>query len=216
MRVIAIDGPSGAGKSSVAKLLAAAMKFNYLDTGALYRAVALALRRKGIEPEAADAEITRALEGVSVSFRNGAVILDGEDVSGLIRTTEMGHFSSVFSARPPVRKFLMPVQREAALHHDLVAEGRDMTTVVFPNAWKKIYLDATVESRAMRRFLQLKDTGGVTLEAATADVVERDRRDSSRDIAPLRRADDAHYIDSSALTLEETVADAIAHIGAGA
>ena len=215
-RVIAIDGPSGAGKSSVAKRVAAEMGFDYLDTGALYRAVALALRRKGIEPEVSDVEIVHSLAGVSVAFRNGAVLLDGEDVSTAIRTPEMGHYSSVFSARGPVREFLMPVQREAALHHDLVAEGRDMTTVVFPNAWRKIYLDATTESRAMRRFLQLKGTSDVSLEVATADVVERDQRDSSRDIAPLRRAPDAHYIDSSAYTLDQTVEAAMSIIRARA
>lgn len=206
-RVIAIDGPSGAGKSSVARRIAKEMGFDYLDTGALYRAVAVALTRKNISPEAQDDEIKSALDGIVVLFRDGKIFLDGEDVSALIRTPEMGHYSSVFSARRPVRDALLPIQREAALHGDLVAEGRDMTTVVFPDAWRKFYLDATVEARALRRYLQLKAAGNeaITMDNATSDVAERDKRDSSRDIAPLRRADDAHFIDSSFLSLNDTV-----------
>lgn len=206
-RVIAIDGPSGAGKSSVAKRIAREMGFDYLDTGALYRAVAVALTRNKISTEAPDEEIKSALKGIAVLFKDGKVFLDCEDVSTLIRTPEMGHYSSVYSARGPVRDSLLPLQREAAMHGDLVAEGRDMTTVVFPDAWRKFYLDATVEARALRRYLQLKAVGNetLTMDNATSDVAERDKRDSSRDIAPLRRADDAHYIDSSFLSLDQTV-----------
>lgn len=215
--VIALDGPSGAGKSTVARKLASLMGFDYLDTGALYRGVALGLRHKGVEPDAADGALREAINNITVTFREGRVYLDGEDVSVDIRTPQMGHYSSVYSALGPVREALLPIQREAAQHNDLVAEGRDMTTVVFPQAWRKLYLDASVESRAMRRYLQLRGGGdmSVTMQIATSDVVERDRRDSSRDLAPLRRADDAHYIDSSNMTLQQTIDAALDFIRKG-
>ena len=118
----------------------------------------------------------------------------------------MGHYSSVFSARKIVRDFLLDIQRNASLHSDLVAEGRDMTTVVFPNAWKKFYLDASVEDRAKRRYLQMKEKGiNITESEAKKDVVERDVRDSGRDIAPLRKADDAVLIDSSSMTIDKVL-----------
>ena len=205
-KVIAIDGPSGAGKGTIAKLLAGKLGFSYLDTGALYRAVALALREKGIKPEDSDEKLKNTLSVTDVSFKNGKVSLNGKDVSEEIRTTEMGHYSSVFSARKIVRDFLLDIQRNASLHSDLVAEGRDMTTVVFPNAWKKFYLDASVEERAKRRYLQLKEKGSnITESEAKKDVVERDARDSGRDIAPLRKADDAVLIDSSSITIDKVL-----------
>ena len=205
-KVIAIDGPSGAGKGTIAKLLAGELGFSYLDTGALYRAVALALREKGIKPEDSDEKLKNTLSVTDVSFKNGKVSLNGKDVSEEIRTTEMGHYSSVFSARKIVRDFLLEIQRNASHHSDLVAEGRDMTTVVFPNAWKKFYLDASVEERAKRRYLQLKEKGiNITESEARKDVVERDARDSGRDIAPLRKADDAVLIDSSSMTINKVL-----------
>jgi len=205
-KVIAIDGPSGAGKGTIAKLLAEKLGFSYLDTGALYRAVALGLREKGINPEDTDDKLKSVLSVTDVSFKNGKVYLNGKDVSEEIRTTEMGHYSSVFSARKIVRDFLLDTQRKAADNGDLVAEGRDMTTVVFPNAWKKFYLDASVEERARRRYLQLKEKGiDATESDAKKDVVERDARDSGRDIAPLRKADDSVVIDSSTLTIDEVL-----------
>lgn len=206
-KVIAIDGPSGSGKSTISKRLAEKLGFQFLDTGALYRAIALHLRSANLTPESSDAEIRRALEGVTVVFNNGKVLLNGRDVSDAIRTTEAGHYASVFSARRTVRDFLLKVQRDAALHDDIVAEGRDMTTVVFPRAWGKFYLDATVEGRAKRRYLQLKEKGTpVTMEEALKDVSERDMRDSRRDIAPLKRADDAIYIDTTSMGLDEVAA----------
>lgn len=205
-RVIAIDGPSGAGKSTVAKMLAEIMGMDYLDTGALYRAVALGLNYLGISPEDQDHNIFEALKNIDVSFKSGRVSLNGRDVSTEIRTTEAGHLSSVFSARKPVRDYLLPVQRKAAQDTDLVAEGRDMTTVIFPEAWCKFYLDASVEARAQRRCLQLRQNGvRATMEDAERDVVERDERDSSRDLAPLRVAEDAVYIDTSDMTLDEVM-----------
>jgi cytidylate kinase len=206
-KVIAIDGPSGSGKSTISKRLAEKLGFQFLDTGALYRAIALHLRSANLTPESSDAEISSALEGVTVFFKNGRVLLNGRDVSDAIRTTEAGHYASVFSARQTVRDFLLQVQRDAALHEDIVAEGRDMTTVVFPHAWKKFYLDASEEGRARRRYLQLNEKGTpVTLEEAMKDVSERDMRDSRRDIAPLKRAEDAVYIDTTTMDLDEVAA----------
>ncbi len=205
-KVIAIDGPSGAGKGTIAKLLAKELGFSCLDTGALYRAVALALREKRIEPEDSDDKLKAALTNIDVSFVDGRVLLNGKDVSEEIRTTEIGHYSSVFSARKVVRDFLLGIQRNAAKNADIVAEGRDMTTVVFPDAWKKFYLDASLNERAKRRYLQLKEQGvDITESEAKNDVVERDKRDSSRDIAPLRKAEDAVLIDSSTMTSGEVL-----------
>jgi cytidylate kinase len=205
-RVIAIDGPSGSGKSTAAKMLSDLLGFKYLDTGALYRAVALGLVRAGVEQDATDERILEVLEKMAVSFSGGKVFLEGEDVSELIRTPEAGHHASVFSARKPVRAYLYPVQKRAAELDDLAAEGRDMTTVVFPHAWKKFYLDASVEARAQRRHQQLIKFGVyVDMQRATEDVVERDKRDSKRDIAPLKIAEDAVYIDTSDLTIGEVI-----------
>ncbi len=206
-KVIAIDGPSGSGKSTISKRLAEKLGFQFLDTGALYRAIAIHLRNANLTPESSDAEISSALEGMTVFFNNGMVLLNGKDVSDAIRTPEAGHYASVFSARRAVRDFLLQVQRDAALYHDVVAEGRDMTTVVFPHAWKKFYLDASVEGRARRRYLQLKEKGiQVTMEEALKDVSDRDMRDSRRDIAPLIQADDAIYIDTTSMGLDEVAA----------
>jgi cytidylate kinase len=203
-RVIAIDGPSGAGKSTLARLIAKDMGFEYLDTGALYRAVALQLLRLGVKKEAPDQEIADALMRTRVDFRDGRVLLNGEEVTSEIRANEVSHYASVFSARRPVREYLLDIQRDAAMHADLVAEGRDMTTVVFSDAYKKFYLDASVDERAQRRTLELNSKGiAVDEEQVRNDITERDHRDSGRDIAPLRKADDAHAIDSSGIAVEE-------------
>ncbi len=205
-RVITIDGPSGAGKSTIAKLLARRLGFQYLDTGALYRAVALYLRTKGAEEDISDKEIERLLQGLSVNFSDGKVYINSEDVSEKIRTPEIGHYSSVFSARAPVRAFLLGIQQAFPERYDTVAEGRDMGTVVFPNAWKKFFLTASTEARARRRFEQLQAMGSpITMEEAIRDVKERDERDSKRALAPLKKPDDAITIDTTTLTIEETL-----------
>ncbi|MCI0468901.1 MAG: (d)CMP kinase, partial [Nitrospirae bacterium] len=205
-KVIAIDGPSGAGKSTISKMVAERLGFEFLDTGALYRAAALHLRRAEIREDSSDVEIAEALKGLSILFKEGRVLLNDEDVSEAIRTPEAGHYASVFSARMPVRDFLLDAQREAAVDNDIVAEGRDMATIVFPNAWRKFYLDASVQIRAERRCRQLKEKGiDVAVEEADRDVRERDRRDSERDIAPLKMAEDAVYIDSSGLSLNDVI-----------
>ncbi|HTZ18005.1 MAG TPA: (d)CMP kinase [Dissulfurispiraceae bacterium] len=208
-RVIAIDGPSGAGKSSVSKQVAKRLGFQYLDTGALYRALALHLTKKGIGAEAPDNEIVDAITDAEIRLECDKVVLNGENVSDAIRTPEAGHFASVFSARKSVRDHLFVIQKEAGDHSDIVAEGRDMTTVVFPDARVKIYLDASEEGRARRRYLQLKGKGmPITMSEALNDVQERDFRDKNRDIAPLRKAEDALYIDTTNMAFDEVV-DAI-------
>lgn len=215
-RTIAIDGPSGAGKSTVARILAEKLGFFYLDTGALYRAVAVGLLRDGVSPEDSDERLREALNRISVSFQTGGVFLNGEDVSEEIRTPEAGHYSSVFSARRPVRDYLLPVQKKAALETDVVAEGRDMTTVVFPEAWKKFYLDADPGSRAKRRYLQLRQSGIlIDMDRAEEDVMERDKRDGARELAPLRLADDAVYMDTSSMSVEDVIKGMLAVVRDG-
>jgi cytidylate kinase len=202
--VIAIDGPSGAGKSTIAKMLAERLGFVYLDPGALYRAAALLFRSKGIDPDASDAVLAEALNSAEIRFDRGKVILNGRDVSSEIRTPDMGHYSSVFSARKVVRDYLLGVQRKASLGNDLVVEGRDTATVIFPDARKKFYMDASVAERTDRRFRQLKEMGlDVSVEKAERDVMDRDARDQGRDIAPLTRAKDAIIIDTTQRSIEE-------------
>ncbi len=202
-RVVAIDGPSGAGKSTIAKCLAKSLNFHYLDTGSLYRAVGLYLKDNALKDDASDEDLVIALRPLGIVYREGSVFVNGEDYSQKIRTPEAGHYASVFSTRGPVREFLLDIQRGFAEEFDLVAEGRDMTTVVFPNAWKKFYLDASEEDRALRRFNQLKELGNpITYEDALRDVRVRDIRDKNREIAPLRIAEDAIYIDTTGITIE--------------
>jgi cytidylate kinase len=203
-QVIAIDGPSGSGKTTIAKLVAKELGFNYLDTGALYRAVAISLRACGVEPDDSDDKLRAVLDRTAVSFNNGRVYLNGRDVSEEIRSREVDHFSSVFSTRRIVRAFLLDVQRNAAMHDEVVVEGRDTTTVVFPDSKKKIFLDASIEERAKRRYLQYKGKGfDISMDEARKSIIERDQRDASRDIAPLRKAADALLVDSSSLSIEE-------------
>ena len=213
-RVIAIDGPSGAGKSTIAKLLAKALGFSYLDTGALYRAVALHLVSLGLDEGASDEEISSALGKTKVEFTDGGVFLNDRDVSGEIRSAEAGHYASVFSARVPVRRYLLDTQRDAARRSDLVAEGRDMTTVVFPGAFRKIYMEASVEERARRRSRELSARGlEVDRHRVQMEIIERDTRDSNRDIAPLKKAADARVIDSTGLPIEEVLRRVIEFVG---
>ncbi|MDP2753720.1 MAG: (d)CMP kinase [Nitrospirota bacterium] len=202
--VIAIDGPSGSGKTTIAKLIAKELGFNYLDTGALYRAVALALSSNGIKPEDSDDKLRDIISKNHITFSNGRVFLNGRDVSEDIRSKEIDHYSSVFSARKVVRDFLLHAQRDTALNSDLVVEGRDTTTVVFPDAKKKIFLDASVEERAKRRYLQFREKGiDISIDESRRNIIDRDKRDSSRDIAPLKIAPSALLVDSSDLSIEQ-------------
>lgn len=205
-QVIAIDGPSGAGKTTIAKLVAKELGFDYLDTGALYRAVAFALRNNRVGLEVSDDRLRDVLDDNHITFDTGKVFLNGKDVSDDIRSSDIDHYSSVFSARKVIRDFLLEVQRDSALDFDLVVEGRDTTTVVFPDAKKKIYLDASVEERAKRRYLQFRKKGiSMSLDEARRNIMERDKRDSSRKIAPLKIASDAFLIDSSNLSVEHVL-----------
>lgn len=205
-RVIAIDGPSGVGKSTIAYALAERLGFSYLDTGAIYRAAALFLLKRGVKPEDSDEILLEALQVSGIRFGGGKVFLGERDVSGEIRTTEVGHYSSVFSARKVVRDFLLGVQRKAAADQDVVVEGRDTTTVVFPDAWKKFYMDASLAERAKRRYIQLRGMGMAVAESdAEKDVAERDKRDQNRGIAPLKKAEDAIIIGTTDKNAEEVL-----------
>jgi cytidylate kinase len=205
-QVIAIDGPSGSGKTTIAKLIAKKLGFHYLDTGSLYRGVALLLIRHGIGPDDSDDTIGSILGRNHITFADGRLYLNGEDVSEDIRSTEIDHYASVFSARSIVRDFLLAAQRDTALQSEVVVEGRDTTTVVFPDAGKKIYLDASLEERATRRALQFREKGiDITIEESKKNLTDRDMRDTNRTIAPLKVSSDALLVDSSNLSIEQVV-----------
>jgi cytidylate kinase len=201
--IVAIDGPSGAGKSTLAKRVAKEFGLTYLDTGAMYRALAVKLLRRGLD--LADDEGLIKLVGsteIDLAERNGRVevLLDGEEVSDLIRTPEVSQMASRASALPVVRKRMLELQRALGRRGNVVAEGRDIGTAVFPEAQVKIYLDASAQERARRRFQELRAAGrAVSLEETLREMEERDKRDRERDLAPLRKAEDAVAIDSSAL-----------------
>lgn len=212
--VVAIDGPAGAGKSTVTKLVAERLGYLLVDTGALYRTVALAVARAGIafEDEKRVGDLAEALasqNAVSVGrAADGAmlVFLFGEDVSSKIRTQELGQGASIVSAQPRVREALLELQRAAGRDGGVVLEGRDIGTVVFPQAEAKFYLTASVDERARRRHAQLAAAGTpADLETVRSEVVVRDHRDSTRPIAPLRRAPDAIEVDSSGISIEDVV-----------
>jgi cytidylate kinase len=207
--IIAIDGPSGAGKSTLTRLLAGRLGYIHIDTGAMFRAVALAAGRAGIAAD--DGEALAALCcGLTISFaRNGGdsrVLLNGEDVSDQIRTPEISLLTSSVSAVKSVRKFLLVRQREMGMAGGVVLEGRDIGTVVFPDAEVKFFLTASIEERGRRRYDELRAKGeDVSLQGTIAEVARRDEQDEQREHAPLRRASDAIDIDSSRLSIEEVL-----------
>ena len=208
--VIAIDGPSGSGKGTIARRVAAALGFHLLDSGALYRLVALSGSRRGLAPDdvAGHAEAARTLDvEFGVDDRGEErVLLEGEEVGPEIRTETAGAEASRVAAMPPVRTALLQRQRNFARPPGLVADGRDMGTVVFPEAPLKIYLTASAEERARRRHKQLKEKGlTVTIGDLSQEIRERDQRDSSRSVAPLRPAADAVLLDSTGLAIEQVV-----------
>ena len=206
---VAIDGPAGAGKSTVAKRVAKELGFIYVDTGAMYRAMAVYFLKQGLKPEEAD-KIAESAKGanVSIAYEDGVqqVYLNGENVTSLLRTEEVGNMASVSSAIKEVRAQIFDLQRELARTKDVVMDGRDIGTNILPNADVKVYLTASVETRANRRYLELQEKGVVCDLAEIAhDIQERDTRDMNREIAPLKQADDAVLVDSSDMTIDEVV-----------
>ena len=210
---IALDGPSGAGKSTVAKAVAKRLSIVYVDTGALYRSIGLFIKRLGIDKSDKEAIISQLKNiELSLQFKEGvqSVILNGEDVSGLIRTGEIAMYASAVSAIPEVRAFLLDTQRDIAHKHSVIMDGRDIGTVILPDAEVKIFMIASPEARAKRRYLELIEKGeGCTYEGVLADIIERDKNDSTRAVAPAIPAEDAIFLDNSDLDIEGTVNKAL-------
>ena len=210
MSSIAIDGPAGAGKSSIAKALSKRLGYIYIDTGAMYRAVALFFVENNIS-DGTDSRIESLLDKleISIKYEDGAqkVILNGEDVTDKLRLEEIGKLASKFSAIGSVREKLVALQRKLAQKENVVMDGRDIGTVVLPNADLKIYLSASSKVRAKRRYLELLEKGQTDLDINDIEdeIIKRDEADMNREISPLKQADDAYYLDSSDMTLEEVV-----------
>ena len=209
MRNIAIDGPAGAGKSTIAKTAAKQLGFIYVDTGALYRAVGYYVLNKNIDPKNEE-KVTDILSQINVSLKfvdnEQRVFLNDEDVSGKIRTPEISMYASAVSAHPSVRQFLFETQRKLARENDVIMDGRDIGTVVLPNADVKIFLTASPEERARRRYEELVLKGEkVNYDDILKDVITRDYNDSHRATAPLKQADDAILLDTTGNELEKSV-----------
>ena len=210
--IVAIDGPAGTGKGTISKLVAGRLGFTYIDTGAMYRCVTLKMLQNDISPED-DAKIEEMLKDTTIEFQNQVdeeqnfsqkVFLDGKDVSSDIRTEEVSKYASPYSKNLVMRAKLLDMQRAYAKDSNIIMEGRDITTVVFPNAELKIYLDATTEERANRRYKENIAKGiDTTYEKTLEDIKERDYRDMHRDVAPLRVAEGAVVIDTTNLSIEE-------------
>ncbi len=207
---IAIDGPSGAGKSTIAKEVAQRIGFTYVDTGAIYRAIGLYIFRRGIGPDD-EATVLPLLPQIQISITQEPdgqhIFLGDEDVSAEIRRHEMSHYASAVSAIPGVREYLLDTQRRLAAAHNCIMDGRDIGTVVLPNANLKIFLTADPKDRAVRRQRQLADKGtALPYEQVLADLIERDKRDSTREAAPLRQAQDAILLDTTGNTKAQSIA----------
>lgn len=201
--IVTIDGPSGTGKGTIADLLARRLGWHCLDSGALYRVLGLAAQRQGLDPDAV-AALASLTSTLRVEFRNGRILLDGEDVSEAIRTETVGDAASRVAVHVAVRERLLAWQREAAQPPGLVADGRDMGTVVFPDAQLKIFLTASAEERAARRYKQLKQKGlDVNLFQFVGEIRERDERDRNRSAAPLKPPPGALVVDTTSLTIVE-------------
>ncbi len=210
---IAIDGPAGAGKSTIAKMVAQRLHFIYVDTGAMYRTIALSLLRSGTDCEDERA-LSEALEqmDIRIGYENGTqqMLLNGENVTGLIRTEQVSQMASISSAKPIVREKLMDLQRTLARENDVLMDGRDIGTRILPDAQVKIFLTASVQARAQRRFKEMQEKGiPCTLEEIQSDIEERDYRDMHRDTAPLVQAEDAVLVDTSDMTIDEVTQEIV-------
>ncbi|PIE60345.1 MAG: cytidylate kinase [Desulfobulbus propionicus] len=219
LEIVTIDGPAGSGKSTISKQLAASLQYTYLDTGAMYRAVAYCCHTALIDPEETEAvafllkDIEIQLQPPPEGFGDVLVLVNGKSVGELIRTSEMGMLASRVSAQAPVRKYLTGLQQQMGAAGNVVAEGRDTGTVVFPGAAWKFYLDARPEVRMERRADQLRNQGHAVNEQELLDqIVQRDKDDSERVLAPLMQAEDAVYIDSTELNVEEVLKQMVSWI----
>ena len=206
---IAIDGPAGAGKSTIAKIVAERLSFIYIDTGAMYRAIAIYFIDNEVNLDD-DEEIINACSNIDISikYEGGVqqVILNGENVTSRLRDEEVGRMASICSVFAPVREKLVKLQQSLAAKEDVVMDGRDIGTVVLPNANVKVYLTASSKARAKRRYLELTQKGiSCNIEEIEEEIIERDKRDMERKISPLRKAEDAVLVDSSNLSIEEVV-----------
>ena len=206
---VAIDGPAGAGKSTIAKLVAKEKGYIYVDTGAMYRGLAIHFLDKGIQPQETEKVIEACKDAeVTIAYEDAVqhVYLNGKDISSRLRNEEVGNMASVTSAIPEVRKKLLEVQQKLAKTQNVIMDGRDIGTCVLPHADVKVYLTASVETRAKRRYQELQEKGeDCNLEEIAHDIEERDRRDMTREIAPLKQAEDAVLVDSSDMTIAEVV-----------
>ncbi|MGM0558754.1 MAG: (d)CMP kinase [Myxococcota bacterium] len=217
--IVAIDGPAGAGKSTIATMVADELGFQLIDTGALYRTVAYLALQKGVDLEDAEA-VADIAAGLDLEFRkedgDNVLYCDGEALRGEIRTEEVGRGASVISAHPEVRDALIGAQRDMGEARSSVLEGRDIGTVVFPNADVKVFLTADPKVRANRRVDQLEERGeDVDFDEVYRDIVERDRRDREREVAPLKQAEDAVCVDTSDLRIEEVVSEILGIVKVG-
>ena len=206
---VAIDGPAGAGKSTIAKLVAKEKGYIYVDTGAMYRGLAIHFLDKGIQPQETEKVIEACKDAeVTIEYEDAVqhVYLNGKDISSRLRNEEVGNMASVTSAIPEVRKKLLELQQNLAKTQNVIMDGRDIGTCVLPHADVKVYLTASVETRAKRRYQELQEKGeDCNLEEIAHDIEERDRRDMTREIAPLKQAEDAVLVDSSDMTIAEVV-----------
>lgn len=203
--VIAIDGPAGTGKSTVSRLLAERLDFTYLDTGAMYRAVAVKAYEEGIDIEDED-KLKKLCSKIRLHFKDNKIFVDGRDYSNEIRKVSAGPLSSKVSTKRAVREAMVRLQRSMAENGSVVMEGRDIGTIVFPDADVKFYLDASAEIRGKRRYLELKEKGSdVSLTEVIEEVKARDEQDSTRALSPLRKADDAIHIDTSNMAIADVV-----------
>lgn len=206
---VAIDGPAGAGKSTIAKLVAKEKGYIYVDTGAMYRGLAIHFLDKGIQPQETEKVIEACKDAeVTIAYEDAVqhVYLNGKDISSRLRNEEVGNMASVTSAIPEVRKKLLELQQNLAKTQNVIMDGRDIGTCVLPHADVKVYLTASVETRAKRRYQELQEKGeDCNLEEIAHDIEERDRRDMTREIAPLKQAEDAVLVDSSDMMIAEVV-----------